>query len=82
MRRLLDSWQGRPYNRQSMAQSLKDVEDFSIGTWEVLARHRLTTVEELARWHPPVELHPLVFDNIQMVLDDLGLDWPPLPTPG
>jgi|GEM_PF-6302644 len=59
-----------------MAQSILDVEDFSIGTRQILQKHGLATVEEVANWQPPADLHPLAFDNIEMVLDDLGFDWP------
>ena len=55
---------------------IRDVEDFSIGTVEVLVKHRLATLADVLAWTPPADLHPLVFDNIQVILDDLGFDWP------
>lgn len=57
--------------------AVRDVEDFSIATVEVLEAHRLRTLADVLGWSPPADLHVLVFDNIQAILDDLGLDWPP-----
>jgi len=41
------------------------------------AESRDEMVEEVATWQPPPDLHPLAFDNVEMVFDDLGFDWPP-----
>lgn len=56
--------------------AVREVEDFSIATVELLEAHRLTTLADVLGWPPPADLHPLVFDNIQAIFDDLGFDWP------
>lgn len=59
-------------------KSIREVEDFSIATRELLDKHGLATVEEVANWRPPIELHPLIYDNIQACLEDFGIEWPRL----
>ena len=56
--------------------AVREVEDFSIATVEVLEAQRLATLADVLGWPPPSDLHPLVFDNIQAIFDDLGFDWP------
>jgi len=55
---------------------VRDVEDFSIGTLQVLARHRLATLGDVLRWVPDGSVHPFVVDNIAAILEDLGHGWP------
>jgi len=55
---------------------VRDVEDFSVGTLEVLARHRLATLGEVLRWVPDGSVHPFVIDNIVAIFEDLGHSWP------
>lgn len=56
---------------------MRELEDLSIASREVLDAHGLRTVADVLRWAPPRDLHPLVFDNLQAILEDLDLDWPP-----
>ncbi len=60
-----------------LSTAVRNVEDFSIATVEVLRAHRLATLADVLAWPPPADLHPLVFDNIQAIFDELGFDWPP-----
>jgi hypothetical protein len=55
---------------------IREVEDFSMATVELLQKHAIATLGELTRWTPPPDIHPLIFTNIEAVLDDLGYDWP------
>ena len=55
---------------------VRDVEDFSVGTLEVLARHRLATLGDVLRWVPDGSVHQFVIDNIAAIFEDLGHSWP------
>ena len=55
---------------------VRDVEDFSVGTLEVLARHRLVTLGDVLRWAPDGGVHQFVVDNIAAIFEDLGHVWP------
>lgn len=55
---------------------VRDVEDFSVGTLEVLERHRLATLGDVLRWVPDGSVHPFVIDNIAAIFEDLGHSWP------
>lgn len=41
----------------TLQTSVRDVEDFSVGTLEVLARHRLATLGDVLRWVPDGSVH-------------------------
>ena len=60
----------------TLQPSVRDVEDFSVGTLEVLARHRLATLGDVLRWVPDGSVHPFVIDNIAAIFEDLGHNWP------
>ena len=55
---------------------VRDVEDFSVGTLEVLARHRLETLDDVLHWVPDGSVHQFVVDNIAAIFEDLGHVWP------
>lgn len=55
---------------------VRDVEDFSVGTIEVLARYRLETLGDVLHWAPDGSVHQFVVDNIAAVFEDLGHLWP------
>lgn len=55
---------------------VRDVEDFSVGTLEVLARHRLATLGDVLGWTPDASVHQFVVDNIAAIFEDIGIVWP------
>jgi len=55
---------------------IREVEDFSIGTVELLEKHGLVTLGDVLRWTPTADAHPFAVDNIQSIFEDLGHEWP------